>query len=274
MALAEYVPPAFGWRPDISDPRDFTPATIIDKDLARRIKAANKRARCRLRCSLAAGFAPIVSPAAPRGDSVQAVVDVVEYHERNRTGSATPRAAGFLHRVACRVDGAHSAEAVGLRTTIKALIRFGVPPLALCACGDAADGGLSDPMQWGYQRDFSGTSYYRLDDIRDSGRTLHNVRTWLTAGFPCVFGFSVPTSLTRHPDIPFRPTFDGVRGGTAAVAVGYSDGHRASIKGALLIRGVWGREWGRRGYGWLPYAYLEEQFARDFWAVVMPRPRD
>ena len=267
MAIAEYVPPTFGWRPDIPDPRDFTPATIRDEKLARRIASARKRAQRRRRFSLISGFAPIGAPSAPRGDSVQAVVDVMEYHERDRTGSATPRSAGFLHRAACRLDGASSDEAVGLRTAIKALIRFGLPPHTLCACGASGEGDLSDPLLWSYQRDFGGTTYYRLDDVRDGGRTLQNVRTWLTAGFPCVFGFSVPTSLTRHPDIPFRPTFDGVRGGTAAVAVGYSDGHRASTKGALLIRTAWGPHWGRRGYGWLPYATVEQGLARDFWGV-------
>jgi hypothetical protein len=272
MAFAEFVPPAFGWRPDIPDPRDLTPATIDDKEVASRIRKANKRARRRRHGSLISGFTPIVGPSAPRADSVQAVVDVVAYLERERTGSATPRSAEFLHRAATRLDGARGDEAVGIRTAIKAFVRFGLPPFTICTRDASGEPDLADPLLWGYQKEFVKTTYYRLDDIRDSGRTLQNVRTWLTAGIPCLFGFSVPTSLTRHPDIPFRPTIDGVRGGAAAVAVGYADDHRASIKGALLIRSVWGRDWGRRGYGWLPYAYVEEQLARDFWAVVTAAP--
>ena len=65
-----------------------------------------------------------------------------------------------------------------------------------------------------------------------------------------------------------RPTFDAPHGGQAVVAVGYDDTHLSTSRGALLIRSSWGRGWGDEGYGWLPYAYVEEQLAVDFWTVI------
>jgi C1A family cysteine protease len=60
-----------------------------------------------------------------------------------------------------------------------------------------------------------------------------------------------------------------VKGGHAVVAVGYDDAHTiGDEEGALLIRNSWGVGWGEKGYGWLPYRYLVEQVAVDFWSLV------
>jgi C1A family cysteine protease len=63
--------------------------------------------------------------------------------------------------------------------------------------------------------------------------------------------------------------FDIVRGGQAAVAVGYDDMRVIrSTRGALLVRNSWGSGRGEAGYGWLPGAYVKEQLAVDFWTLV------
>jgi C1A family cysteine protease len=65
-------------------------------------------------------------------------------------------------------------------------------------------------------------------------------------------------------------------GGHAIVAVGFDDkkkikNHRQGGKqttGAFLIRNSWGKEWGDEGYGWLPYAYVEQSLADDWWVLL------
>jgi C1A family cysteine protease len=75
----------------------------------------------------------------------------------------------------------------------------------------------------------------------------------------------------KDPDIDFPTVFHFLRGGQAAVAVGYDDRRVIrSSRGALLIRNSWGAGWGGGGYGWLPDAYVKEQLAVDFWTLVKP----
>ncbi len=94
-----------------------------------------------------------------------------------------------------------------------------------------------------------------------------------------MFGFTVYSSIdqaTQTGKIPFPSSGERVRGGHAVVAVGFDDRMKITnetsgskgTKGALLIRNSWGKDWGEGGYGWLPYEYVLNGLAVDWWSLL------
>jgi C1A family cysteine protease len=113
---------------------------------------------------------------------------------------------------------------------------------------------------------FHATKYYRLDPSGTPKQTvLNNVLRSLAAGLPCMFGFTVYSSIGDGPLIPFPGPADEVEGGHAVMAVGYDT---TQMGGVLIIRNSWGAEWGDKGYGLLPFTYLTMGLASDFWTLV------
>lgn len=68
---------------------------------------------------------------------------------------------------------------------------------------------------------------------------------------------------------------DRVIGGHAVVAIGFDDFKEircvdriGKSKGAFLIRNSWGTDWGKEGYGWIPYDYVLQGLTRDWWSLL------
>ncbi len=54
-----------------------------------------------------------------------------------------------------------------------------------------------------------------------------------------------------------------VLGGHAVMAVGYDDNREA-----VIVRNSWGKEWGDKGYFYMPYAYItNSHLCDDFWTI-------
>lgn len=283
--MSRFVPQGMGWIPDLPDARDYTYRHGAVLPLLQRLK----RARCKklpenvdLRVG-DEGESLFTEPEdqGPLNCSASfAIVSMIEYFERRCRGCTFEASKLFLYKVTrnrlqkqWQVGEAfrHSMGDTGadLRTTLKVLAQFGVPPEEHWPYH--IDNFDVEPTQFLYNlaKPLAAIRYLRLDNTNRKGTgTWEAVKSFLAAGFPIAFGFPVPSSLTADGDIPYRPEFDSVRGGQAAVAVGYKKDHFGRRQDGLLIRCSWGRTWGRHGYGWLPVAYVRNQLARDFWTLT------
>jgi C1A family cysteine protease len=105
-------------------------------------------------------------------------------------------------------------------------------------------------------------SYERVD------RDLNHFKEILSQGYPIVLGFSVydsmySTRVEMSGRIPVPKKGEKFHGGHAVLACGYDDERQA-----LIIRNSWGESWGEKGYGYLPYAFIEEsKLSADFWTI-------
>jgi len=217
-------------------------------------------------------FARVYDQQGLNASPAHACVDLVQYFEHRSHGKWIEPSKLFLYKVTRKLLGVVGNTGTDLRTTLKAMVCFGLPPERYWPYDVEAFDDEPGAFLYSFAKQSQSIRYMRLDSRNATGsQTLRVVRSFLAAGLPSVFGFCVPDSLTRESDVPYRRPFDRSRGGQAVVAVGYDDRRRTgSGKGALLFRNSWGHRWGEDGYGWLPYVYVEEQLAVDFWTIVRP----
>ncbi len=267
MTLATYC---MGWQKSLPDFRDYAPESEEVGAMLRRLKPITSSiAEFPEKESLVPFFPKVDDQQQINSSTAQACVDLVQYFDRRALGRTVGLSKLFVYQATQQLLGMWGNNSVDLRSTLKAIVSFGIPNEQHWPYDPEKLNDQPAAFLYAVSDRYRSIRYLRLDGRNRSGReTLAVVKSFLNAGFPCVFGFSVPASISDEGDVPYRPTFDNVLGGQAVVAVGYDDQRLSSTKGALKFRNSWGSEWGENGYGWLPYAYVEEQLAVDFWTIV------
>jgi C1A family cysteine protease len=274
-----------GWIPDHPDIRDYTRETrtirssfpgqgdsSLKRSASRRPKAVDLRSWC--------------PPAEDQGSlgscTAHAGVGLIEYYERRAFGRHVEASRLFLYKTTrnlMRVDGDTGAC---LRTTMGAMVLFGVPPEEHWPYTQDRDRFDREPPAFCYAfaQSFQTVKYYRHDPAGTGpAEILERVKEGLGLGHPAMFGFTVYSSIGQADTtgrIPMPGPRERIEGGHAIVAVGYDDGMKIAntesagppAEGALLVRNSWGTGWGERGYGWLPYDYVLRGIAEDFWSVT------
>jgi len=258
-----------GWQRDLKDGRDYHLDHTVVRELLQKLGSGRVPQKLPGAIDLREYFPMPSDQGGLNASTAFAVTSLVGYFEARSSGHVLDASPLFLYQLGLKLLGLTTNASLNIRTALKAMVRFGMPPESCwpyeCSRFESSP---TDPFLFSFAGDFRSIRYFRLDQL-STEKTLRLVKAFLAAGFVTTFGFSVPSSLTMDADIAFRPEFDAIRGGQAVLAVGYDDRRRiASDLGAILFRSSWGSQWGEHGYGWLPYAYVVNQFATDFWTAL------
>lgn len=203
------------------------------------------------------------------------VVGLTEYFDRRAFGRHANYSEQFLYKSTRDLLGYDTDLGAELRSTLRALQTFGTPAESLCPYDPSTHATPPPAFCYGFAEAFRTVRYFRLDDWKHSGDdVLLNVRKLLASRMPSVFGMSVYSSFPivgEGSEISMPQPGEQLIGGQAMLAVGYDDERMIGPdQGALLVRNSWGPEWGEKGYAWLPYRWVTERLAVDFWTYLRP----
>ncbi len=282
-----------GWLRDYPDFRDYTPEHVNISPKLRSLGASDAVKTMLHKTGAAhpldavaptADLRPWCSPIEDQGQlgscTANAGVGMVEYFERRAHGRHIDASRLFLYKTTRDLMHAKGDTGAFLRTTMEALVLFGVPPEEHCKYVIADFDKEPSAFCYAFAQSYQAVTYYRLDPSGTPKSTLlKRIKTNLAAGLPSMFGFTVYSSIDQASAtgrIPFPTPGEKVEGGHAIMAVGYDDhmkikntAHGAGeTTGALLIRNSWGTGWGENGYGWLPYDYVTAALAVDWWSIL------
>ncbi len=95
-----------------------------------------------------------------------------------------------------------------------------------------------------------------------------HMQSCLAEGFPFIFGFTVYQSflsnaVAKSGICPMPRVGEQIVGGHAVCVVGFSN-----QKQMVKVRNSWSKDWGQKGYFWMPYNYiLDRNLCDDFWTM-------
>jgi C1A family cysteine protease len=275
-----------GWLPDRPDVRDLTYDSpevrkLLSASTSKSLQALGGGATAELPASvdLREWFSAVEDQRDLGSCTANAACGIVEYFQRRSFGKHVEMSRLFLYKVTRQYLGLEGDTGAYLRSTMGALALFGLPPERFWPY-DIAKFEVDPPaFSFAYAQNFQALTYFRLDPAGVSGdEVLTTIKNHLAAGVPSMFGFTVYASIRRPKkpgEIPYPAKGENVEGGHAIVAVGYDDARAVknpvdgkTQTGALLIRNSWGESWGEDGYGWLPYEYVRQGLAEDWWAMT------
>lgn len=280
-----------GWLPDYPDIRDYTfrnKKLLKEKEISSLISPLRLDKADRMTLPSMVDLRRWCSPVEDQGElgscTANAGVGIAEYCEKRAFGKHIEASRLFLYKATRNLAEIRGDGGAFIRSTMGALVLFGVPPEKYWPYTDSSPEFDKEPSAFCYSfaENYRSIKYFRHDATASSQKeTLDSVKKSLATGVPSMFGFTVYNSIEQAAQsgkIPFPCDSERVLGGHAIVAVGYDDKMKVRnadsdtpTQGALLIRNSWGKGWGDGGYGWLPYEYVTREVALDFWSMIQQK---
>jgi C1A family cysteine protease len=274
-----------GWLPPLPDLRDFTEEEPKITEMAKKLGLPKVKSLKALPPTVdLSGWCSKIENQKKLGScTAHAAVGIVEYFQNRAFGKYLEGSRLFVYKATRNLMQVTGDKGAWLRNTMGALVLCGVPDEKYWPYTDADPDFDIEPPSFVYAvaDNYEALRYFCHDpqgtNIQGSA-VLASVKRYLSAGIPSMFGFYGFPSFDYcnvKGGIPYPCPGERAKWGHAIAAVGYDDGKKIkntmcnkTTTGALLIRNSWGHGWGDKGYGWLPYAYVEDKLAIDFWSLL------
>ncbi|MBF0585919.1 cysteine protease [Prosthecochloris sp. N3] len=276
-----------GWLHPLPDLRDYTERTPVIADMFRKLKIGPTGKVSAKDLPESVDLREWCSPVEEQGEigscTAHAVLGAVEYYQKRAFGTHIDGSRRFVYKTTRNLMGTSGDSGAWLRSAMGALALCGVPHEKYWEYTDSDPEYDEEPPAFVYAvaDNFEALKYF-CHDPAGSGvsrkEVLRSVKTSLAGGIVSMFGFYGFPSFGDgggKGDIPYPCDSEQAGWGHALVAVGYDDRRKVkntrcgqTAKGALLVRNSWGAGWGDNGYGWLPYDYVLQGLAVDFWSLL------
>jgi C1A family cysteine protease len=273
-----------GWLPPYPDRRDYTTRHPEVAELTKKLglpplkaPALPKQVDLRQWCSEIANQGELNSCTA------HALTGMVEYFENRAFGKHINGSRLFVYKTTRSLMQETGDCGAWLRCAMGALALCGVPDEKYWPYTDKKPNFDAEPPAFVYSvaDNYEAVKYFGHDPLGGNiapAAVLESVKKHLAAGIPSMFGFYVFPSYEQSDvpgGVPYPGPDESTEDGHAVLAVGYDN--KVKIKntqygnattGAFLFRNSWSADWGDKGYGWLPYQYVLDKFALDFWSLL------
>jgi len=270
-----------GWLPPMPDLRDYTREQKEIITMSKKLGINDKNLNAPASTDLRQWCSPVENQGKLGSCTAHAGVAIVEYFEKRAFGKHIEGSRLFLYKTTRNLMQVTGDAGGWLRCTMGALVLCGVPGEKYWPYKIAEFDKEPDAFVYSLADNYEAVKYFCHDPMSNKQSytaVLDSVKKYLEAGIPSMFGFwgfpSFDNSDTKG-GIPYPAEGEKAEWGHAIAAVGYDDSKRIrnltdnkETTGALLIRNSWGREWGEKGYGWLPYEYILNGLALDFWSLI------
>jgi len=206
-------------------------------------------------------YTPKLSPVRDQGDegtcvSFACAAGMKEYQELLDYEKLIELSPRFVYSECKKIDGMPGEEGTTIRAAMQVLENKGVCqekfwPYSPHQKTMAQKGAISNAKK------FRVMSYARI-------LNLNELRLSLAAKGPCVIGVEVFEGMmkTKTGLVSLPKKNETALGGHAICPVGYDDKNKV-----IKFKNSWSDKWGQKGYGFLPYAYVE-RYMMDAWSSV------
>lgn len=274
-------PVGTGWLPPRPDLRDYTVDNLEIKPIIKKLGKGGVKQKALTSVDLRQWCSPIENQLSIGSCTAQAAIGIVEYFEKRAFNRHIEGSRLFLYKVSRNLMQTKGDTGAWIRNVMGALVLCGVPDEKYWPYNVEDFDKEPDAFIYSVADNYEALKYFCHDPQGANIPTvtvLESVKKYLEAGIPSMFGFWGFSSFDNSDvkgGIPYPSKEEAAEWGHAIVAVGYDD--KIKIKnlrsnyittGALLIRNSWGTSWGDNGYGWLPYEYVLNNLATDFWSLL------